>query len=62
MSEEIKNTENTLTKKDRVSMFLRSNFQQASFNFERIHALGFAFDMVPASRDFITQKRNSQKR
>ena len=48
MSEEIKNTENTLTKKDRVSMFLRSNFQQASFNFERIHALGFAFDMVPA--------------
>lgn len=46
MSEEIKNTENTLTKKDRVSMFLRSNFQQASFNFERIHALGFAFDMA----------------
>ena len=62
MSEEIKNTENTLTKKDRVSMFLRSNFQQASFNFERIHALGFAFDMVPAIKRLITQKRNSQKR
>jgi PTS system sorbose-specific IID component len=42
------NYTNTLTKKDRVNMFIRSNFQQASFNFERIHALGFAFDMVPA--------------
>lgn len=40
--------QNTLTKKDRVNMFMRSNFQQASFNYERIHALGFAFDMVPA--------------
>ena len=61
MSEEIKNTENKLTKKDRVSMFLRSNFQQASFNFERIHALGFAFDMVPAiKRLYHTKKEQSE--
>lgn len=37
-----------LTKSDLVKMFLRSNLQQASFNFERIHALGFCFDMIPA--------------
>lgn len=30
MSEDMKKTENTLTKKDRVNMFIRSNFQQAS--------------------------------
>ncbi|MCD8671417.1 PTS mannose transporter subunit IID, partial [Klebsiella pneumoniae] len=29
-------------------MFLRSNLQQASFNFERIHGLGFCYDMIPA--------------
>lgn len=31
-----------ITRSDLVSMFLRSNLQQASFNFERIHGLGFA--------------------
>ena len=42
-------------------MFLRSNFQQASFNFERIHALGFAFDMVPAiKRLYHTKKEQSE--
>lgn len=29
-------------------MFLRSNLQQASFNFERIHGTGFCYDMIPA--------------
>ena len=30
-----------LTQGDLVNIFLRSNLQQASFNFERIHGLGF---------------------
>lgn len=34
--------EQKITQGDLVSMFLRSNLQQASFNFERIHGLGFA--------------------
>ncbi|WP_196591972.1 PTS system mannose/fructose/sorbose family transporter subunit IID [Pectinatus frisingensis] len=38
----------SLTKGDLINMFIRTNFQQASFNFERIHALGFCFNMVPA--------------
>ena len=42
------NNEKKLTKMDLVNMFIRSNLQQASFNFERIHGLGFCFDMVPA--------------
>ena len=37
-----------ITQGDLVSMFLRSNLQQASFNFERIHGLGFCYDMIPA--------------
>lgn len=37
-----------LTRSDLFKMFLRSNLQQASFNYERIHGLGFCYDMVPA--------------
>lgn len=39
--------ENKITKKDLFQTFLYSNFQQASFNFERIHALAFCVDMIP---------------
>lgn len=45
-----------LTKKDRFSMFMRSNLQQASFNYERIHALGFAYDMIPAIKRLYSTK------
>ncbi|MFT8318621.1 MAG: mannose/fructose/sorbose PTS transporter subunit IID [Sporolactobacillus sp.] len=45
-------TSRKLTKRDLFGMFVRTNFQQASFNYERIHALGFCFDMVPAIRRF----------
>ena len=56
MAEQVK-----LTKSDRVKMFLRSNFQQASFNYERIHALGFAYDMVPAiKRLYKTKEEQAQ--
>lgn len=37
----------TIQKKDIISTFIRSNFQQASFNYERIHALAFCVDMIP---------------
>jgi len=45
-----------LTKGDRVNMFIRSNLQQASYNYERIHALGFCFDMIPAIKRLYTTK------
>lgn len=51
-------SEKTLTKGDRIKMFLRSNFQQASFNYERIHALGMAFDMVPAIKRLYDTKED----
>lgn len=47
-----------LTKKDRFRMFLRTNLQQASFNYERIHALGFAYDMIPAIKKLYTKKED----
>ncbi|MBX4294035.1 PTS system mannose/fructose/sorbose family transporter subunit IID, partial [Mycobacterium tuberculosis] len=37
-----------ITQGDLVSMFLRSNLQQASFHFERVHGGGFCDDMIPA--------------
>ena len=39
-----------LTKKDLMTTFVFSNFQQASFNFGRIHALAFCVDMIPTIR------------
>ncbi|WP_010240694.1 PTS system mannose/fructose/sorbose family transporter subunit IID [Clostridium arbusti] len=50
------NNEKKLTKADRVNMFIRSNLQQASFNYERIHGLGFCFDMVPAIKRLYATK------
>ncbi len=46
-----------LTKGDLINMFIRTNFQQASFNYERIHALGFCFDMVPAIKRLYSTKK-----
>lgn len=37
-----------LTKRDILSMFIRSNFLLGSFNFERVQALGYCYVMIPA--------------
>lgn len=47
-----------ITRSDSVSMFLRSNLQQASFNFERIHGLGFCYDMIPAIKRLYPLKED----
>ena len=38
-----------LTKKDRISVWLRSTFLQGSWNYERMQNGGWAFAMIPAS-------------
>lgn len=43
-------TSKKITKKDFFQTFIFENFQQASFNFERIHALAFCVDMIPTIR------------
>lgn len=55
------NNEKKLTKMDRVNMFMRSNLQQASFNYERIHGLGFCFDMIPAIKRLYATKEERIK-
>lgn len=40
--------EKKLTKGDLFSMFIRSNFLLASFNFERMQSMGFCVTMIPA--------------
>lgn len=51
-------TENKITKKDLVETFIYSNFQQASFNFERIHGLAFCVDMIPTIRRVYKEKKD----
>lgn len=45
-----------VTKQDMFRTFVYSNFQQASFNFERIHALAFCVDMIPTIKRVYTTK------
>ncbi len=40
--------EKKIVKSDLVKAFVYENFQQASFNFERMHGLAFCVDMIPA--------------
>lgn len=50
----------TIQKKDIVSTFIRSNFQQASFNYERIHALAFCVDMIPTIKRVYKTKEEQR--
>lgn len=47
-----------VTNKDLVSTFIRSNFQQASFNYERIHGLAFCVDMIPTIKRVYKNKED----
>lgn len=53
-----------LTKSDLNSMFIRSNFHQGSWNYERMQALGYCFAMVPIIKRLYTddQRRDAIKR
>lgn len=60
-SETNKNAETTVTPKDLFTTFVFSNFQQASFNYERIHALGFCVDMIPTiKRVYHTKEEQAE--
>lgn len=50
-----------ITKQDLMRTFLFSNFQQASFNYERIHALAFCVDMIPTiKRVYHTKEEQAE--
>lgn len=54
-------TKTKITKKDIIKTFIYSNFQQASFNYERIHALAFCVDMIPTIRRvYHTQEEQAE--
>lgn len=50
-----------LTKADLTACFVRSNFLQGSWNFERMQGLGYAFGIAPAIRRLYPDA-NSQER
>ena len=45
-----------LTKKDRISVWLRSTFLQGSWNYERMQNGGWAFEMIPAIKRLYKTK------
>lgn len=47
-----------LTKKDRLHVFWRSQFLQASWNFERMQNVGWAYSMIPALKKLYTSKED----
>ncbi len=47
-----------ITKGDMFKTFVFENFQQASFNFERIHALAFCVDMIPTIKRVYSKKED----
>ena len=47
-----------INRKDMISTFIRSNFQQASFNYERIHGLAFCVDMIPTIKRVYSKKED----
>lgn len=56
MAEEKRQTQ--ITKKDMMQTFFFENFQQASFNYERIHALAFCVDMIPTIKRVYHKKED----
>lgn len=48
----------TLTKKDRISVWLRSNFIQGSWNYERMQNGGWAYSMIPALKKLYKTKED----
>lgn len=50
-----------LTKGDIYAVFIRSNFFQGSWNFERMQALGFCFSIIPVIRRLYTKNSKEQK-
>ena len=47
----------TLSKKDRRSVMLRSQFLQGSWNYERMQNGGWAFSLIPALRKLYPNKK-----
>lgn len=47
-----------LTKKDRLKVFWRSQFLQASWNFERMQNVGWAYAMIPALKKLYKTKED----
>jgi len=50
----------SLTKKDRLSVMLRSQFLQGSWNYERMQNGGWAFSLIPALKKLYPNPEDSQ--
>lgn len=59
--QEVSIQEKRITRQDFLSAFIRSGFLQASWNFERMQALGYAFQMVPIIKRLYPEGSQERK-
>jgi len=57
-----KNNQKKIKLKDIRAVFIRSNFFQGSWNFERMQALGFCFSMIPVIRRLYPENNDERKK
>lgn len=58
MADNIEKSKYKLTKKDRMHVAWRSQFLQASWNFERMQNIGWAYAMIPALKKLYSSKED----
>ncbi|WP_208560409.1 PTS system mannose/fructose/sorbose family transporter subunit IID [Marinilactibacillus kalidii] len=58
MADNIEKSKYKLTKKDRMHVAWRSQFLQASWNFERMQNVGWAYAMIPALKKLYSSKED----
>lgn len=46
-----------ITKSDRIKVWMRSNFLQGSWNYERMQNGGWAFTLIPVLKSYIQLKK-----
>lgn len=57
----MENKKITLTKKERRSVMLRSQFLQGSWNYERMQNGGWAFSLIPALKKLYPNKDDASQ-
>lgn len=55
------NKEKRITKGDLTNVFIRSNFFQGSWNFERMQSLGYCFSILPIIRRLYPENNQERK-
>lgn len=59
--DQIMNESKKIGKKDLLKVYIRSFFHQGSWNYERMQALGYCYDLIPVIKKLYTKKEDQIK-